>query len=205
MRAFSLRVVALAALTVAAGCDRSATEPVVGSGTGGRSLLTLLGAPMTVNVVTRDTPLPAPLSASATIGVLGGVITLPGAGLKVVVPALSLTKSTNITVTAVAGNQLAYEFQPHGIRFLVPLVVTQNLVGTSALSGGLLPQPLSAGYFANLSDLDPLAGTGLVTELLGTTVSLVTKTVTFSVVHFSGYLIATGKESQTSGEESAGQ
>jgi hypothetical protein len=132
------------------------------------------------------------ITTSATIGAFGGTLALPGAGLTVVVPPFAVTSPTKITVTAVAGNQVAYQFDPHGTQFLVPLVVTQSLIGTSALSGGLLPQPLVAGYFASLSDLNTLDGTALVSELLSTSVSLLTKTAVFPVFHFSGYLVASG-------------
>ena len=195
MRAPSIRLAACAALLLVASCDRSVTAPASASAGATRSLL-----PTTVNVVNRDQPLPTSQTTSAVIGALGGRLALPGAGLTVVVPAFALTASTRITVTAVAGRQVAYEFEPHGIRFLVPLQVTQSLAGTSAMNGGLLPKPLVAGYFANLSDLDPLAGTGLVSEIIGTSVSLLTKTVTFPVWHFSGYLVATGDGSTSTSE-----
>jgi hypothetical protein len=65
-------------------------------------------------------------SASAVIGAFGGQLTLPSAGLTVVVPPFAVASPTRITVTAVAGNQVAYELDPHGTRLLVPLVVTQR-------------------------------------------------------------------------------
>ena len=193
MRAVSLRILPVIALVAAASCDKGVTAPAASASTANKLLL---GSPTTVNVVRRNTPLPSPLTASAVIGVLGGQISIPGAGIKVVVPALALTSSTRITVTAIAGDQVAYEFEPHGTKFLVPLIVTQNLVGTNAVNGGLL-KPLVAGYFASTSDLDPLAGTGLVSELLGVALNLSTKTATFSVFHFSGYLIASGDGAST--------
>jgi hypothetical protein len=201
MRALSIRLGAFASLLLVASCDNGVTAPAPApsSGVANRSLL----GPATVTVVTRNTPLATAQSASAMIGLLGGQLSIPGAGLKVIVPPFALRSWTRITVTAVAGNQLAYEFEPHGIRFLVPLLVSQNLTGTSALNGGgLLPKPVIAGYFADLSDLDPLGGTALVSELLGTSVSLLTKTATFPIFHFSGYLVATG-EGSTSSIESA--
>jgi hypothetical protein len=192
MRAVATRLLAIASLVVAAGCDSGVTAPTPSSGPANQLLL---GTPTAVAVVQRTTPLASPLTASAVIGLLGGQLSIPGAGLKVVVPPFALTTATRITVTAVAGSQVAYEFQPHGIRFLAPLLVTQNLVGTSAYSGGLLPQPLIAGYFSSLSDLDPLSNTGLVSELLGVALNLSAKTATFPVFHFSGYLIASGEAS----------
>ena len=195
MRAPSIRLAASAALLLVVSCDRSVTAPATSVAAGTRSLL-----PTTVKVVERDQPLATAQSASAVIGPFGGRLSLPDAGLSVLVPPFALSAPTRITVTAVAGRQVAYEFEPHGIRFLVPLQVTQSLTGTSAMSGGLLPKPLIAGYFANLSDLDPLAGTGLVSEILGTSVSLLTRTVTFPVWHFSGYLVATGDGSNGTDE-----
>jgi hypothetical protein len=192
MRAVLLRSLALASLAFAASCDRAPTAPAPEAAPANRLLL---ASPQTVSVVTRNTPLPAPLSASAVVGIFGGQLNLPGAGLKVVIPPLALTKSTRITVTAIAGSQVAYEFEPHGTHFLVPLSVTQNLLGTSGYSGGLFPKPIVAGYFANVTDLNPFSNTGLVSELLGVVLNLSTKSATFPVFHFSGYLIATGESS----------
>ena len=195
MRAVSLRILPVLALVAATSCDKGVTAPAPSASTANRLIL---GSPTTVHVVRRNTPLASSLSSSAVIGVLGGQISIPGAGIKVVVPAFAVTSATRITVTALAGDQLAYEFEPHGTRFLVPLIVTQNLVGTDANNGGLL-KPLVAGYFASTSDLDPLNGTGLVSELLGVALNLSSKTATFSVFHFSGYLIASGEGASSDG------
>jgi hypothetical protein len=193
MRTTVLRLIGIVAASVfVASCGErgNLTNPAAVAGSTARR--TILGLPATVHVVTRNTPLTTSLSTSATIGAFGGTLALPGAGLTVVVPPFAVTSPTKITVTAVAGNQVAYQFDPHGTQFLVPLVVTQSLIGTSALSGGLLSQPLVAGYFASLSDLNTLDGTALVSELLSTSVSLLTKTAVFPVFHFSGYLVASG-------------
>jgi hypothetical protein len=199
MRAVSLRLFAVATLFVVASCD-SATAPT--SSPSSNSASRLLLGPTTVHPITRNTPLKAPISASATIGLLGGTINLPGAGLRVVVPVLAVKAGTRITVTAVAGSQVAYEFEPHGIRFLTPLLVTQDLNNTSAAgSGGLLNTLLSgglvAGYFGSLTDLNKSGGTALVSELLGVALNLSSKTATFPVFHFSGYLVAMGDNSSS--------
>jgi hypothetical protein len=193
MRTTALRLIGIVAVSAfAASCGErsSITNPAAVAGSGAQR--TILSSPATVHVVTRSTPLATSLSASATIGAFGGTLSLPGAGLTVVVPPFAVTSPTNITITALAGNQVAYQFEPHGTQFFVPLVVTQNLNGTSASSGGLLPQPLVAGYWNSLSDLNQLNGTALVSELLSTSVSLLTRTATFSIFHFSGYLVASG-------------
>jgi hypothetical protein len=192
MRSPGLRFFTLIGLcTAIAACSdsRDVTGPVA---TGAAPSRQLLPSPAAGNVVTRDVPLASPLTASAVIGVFGGRITVPGAGLTVVLPPLAVTTPTLITVTAVAGREVAYEFEPHGTQFLMPLTVTQSLAGTSATTGGLLPTTLSAAYFQSVQDLDQLNGTALVSELLGTSVSLWSNTVSFSVSHFSGYLIGTG-------------
>jgi hypothetical protein len=195
MRAVTMRLLAVASLFAVTSCD-SATAPAP-TPVDNSSASKLLITPTTVQVVTRNTPLAAPITASATVGLLGAQINMPSVGLKVVIPPLAVKAGTKITVKAVAGNQIAYEFQPHGIRFLVPLIVTQNLSNTSAAnSGGLLNSLLSggifAGYFRSASDLNQDAGTALVSELLGVALNLSTKTATFPVFHFSGYLVAMG-------------
>jgi hypothetical protein len=188
MRPTFSRFVGFAALLAVAACgDQPTVTAPVASAPAQR---TILSTPATVNVVTRNTPLALPLSASKTIGILGGTISVPGAGIMVVVPALALTSSTHITVTALAGNQVAYEFEPHGITFRLPLVVTQSLVGTSAQ--GTLLSIMKAGYFQSESDLDPVHGTGVVSELLNVQVGLLGTVATFPVFHFSGYLVASG-------------
>jgi hypothetical protein len=152
-----------------------------------------------MDVVNRDTPLATPQSASATIGIFGGQISLPGAGLTVVVPAFAVTAPTTITVTAVAGSQVAYEFEPHGTRFLAPLVVTQSLTGTSVERPGY-SGVLYAGYFSDVSALDQLAGTALIDELLRASVDKKLGTATFLITHFSGYLLGTGESGPPDGE-----
>jgi hypothetical protein len=199
MRTTALRLIGfVAASSLIVSCsDRTLTNPTAVAGSTAQR--NLLGSPTVVGVVTRDVPLVTSQSASAVIGAFGGQLRLPGAGLLVIVPPFAVSSPTRMTVTAVAGSQVAYEFEPHGTHFLVPLLVTQNLNGTSALSGGLLPKPVYGAYFANLSDLDPLGATALVSELLNTSVSLLTRTATFPVFHFSGYLVATGLESNGDG------
>jgi hypothetical protein len=189
-----MRLLAVASLFAVTSCD-SATAPAPTPSNNSASKLLI--APTTVKVVTRNTPLAAPVTASATVGLLGATINMPSVGLKVVIPPLATKLGTKITVKAVPGTQVAYEFYPHGIRFLTPLIVTQNLNNTSAVgSGGLLNTLLNggifAGYFSSVNDLNQNAGTALVSELLGVALNLSSKSATFTVFHFSGYLVAMG-------------
>lgn len=170
----------------------STSEPVAPSAVApppaaAHSLTGLLSSPVTVQPLQRTVPLPSNISASAYIGALGGTISIPSAGLTVVVPPLALMSRTHVTVTALAGSNVAYEFAPHGIRFLVPLVVTQSLKNTEAQTGGLVnPLSLKAGYFPDSSNVTS------VTELLGVDVNLLDQAAVFTVWHFSGYILAGG-------------
>src|SRR5262245_45105541 len=90
----------------------------------------LLASPVTVNTLQRKVPLASDIVVSKSIGVLGGTISIPAAGLTVVVPALAVSKTTTFTVRALAGGTVAYEFAPEGAKFLLPLVVTQDFTNT---------------------------------------------------------------------------
>src|SRR5262249_51947918 len=136
----------------------------------------------------RTSPLTVPQSASARIGVLGGQLSLPGAGLTVIVPPLALVTPVTITVTAPAGSDVAYEFSPHGLSFLVPLVATQDLSITEAKAGGLIdPLVLFVGYFPDSTNITS------VTELLGLRIDLLAQTSTVLLPHFSGYMWSSGR------------
>ena len=139
--------------------------------------------------------LKADVSASAVIGPEGGVLALPATGLRLVVPAGAVSRPTPFRATAVAGRLVAYDFEPAGSTFPVPLRVEQDLsfldlkhVDTSALT---------AGYFPTRAELDQQLLTGHVAEVISTAPS--TSALTFPVWHFSGYLIGWGFTSDASG------
>ena len=117
------------------------------------------------------------------------MITLPGAGLTVVVPAGAVSAPTAITVSAPQGSAVWYEFQPHGIQFAVPLQLTQDLRGTNYSS--LLSPPLKGAYMVDGTQ-DATASTALVSEVIASTLDLFRTKVTFPVRHFSGYMVAWG-------------
>jgi len=195
-----LRLLTLSATITAAllayGCANDsvtapASTPVAAPAGASPSLLgSLLGQTTTVTPLLRKTPITS-VTASATIGPLGGVLALPSAGLTVVVPPLAVTKATKMSVTAVAGSSVAYEFEPHGIKFTVPLVATQSLKGTQAQSGGSInPLSLFAGYFPDSKQITS------VSELLNLDVNVLGQTSVLTIWHFSGYIIATGRSSE---------
>jgi hypothetical protein len=151
----------------------------------------LFPSPITIVPLQRTTPLAANQQVSATIGILGGTLTIPTAGLTIIVPPLAVFSPTTITATALAGSSVAYEFAPHGLQFLAPVVATQSLVATEAGAGGpVFGQPLYVGYFASSGLI------ASVTELLNAPVNLLGLTSTAVLWHFSGYTWSSGREGE---------
>src|SRR5688500_3260342 len=134
-----------------------------------------------LTVLKRTTPLLTDEVKSARVGLLGAVIVLPKAGLTVVVPPLAAPLGTTITVKAPKGDLVGYEFGPHGIRFKLPVVLTQDMTKTN--STGLL-KPIVGGYYTG-----PLGPVVECLELLK--VNLLNLIAVMPVTHFSGYVIAT--------------
>jgi hypothetical protein len=159
------------------------------SGAPSASLLGTLTSLLTVDGLQRTTPLAAPITVSQDIGVEGGTLAIPQAGVTVVVPRGALAQTTTITMTARAGSLVAYDFAPHGITFAKPLVFSQQLKGTNA---SLLSAPfLQLGYYSDPSLLTKVGG--LVSELLGGTLNTLTWTFTAPIPHFSGYIVTCGR------------
>jgi hypothetical protein len=139
----------------------------------------------------RSEPLVADIVVSKTIGTLGGTIVVPGAGLTIVVPPLAVTKNTTFKITARKGSYLAYDMEPHGTKFLLPLVATQSLAQTNAK--GLLNLSLSLGYYTDPSRITT------VSELLDVQLDLLRLTAVSTIPHFSGYIFASGREDSFDG------
>jgi hypothetical protein len=148
--------------------------------------------------VQRTTPLAEDVSWSFTVGSGGGSSSNSAVGLSIVVPSGALSSTQTITVTALKGSMVAYKFEPHGLQFSRPVVLTQSLNGTNV--GLLYLKPLSAAYFE--TDRPEVNGSGLVavTELLGTILNPLTRKVSFGIKHFSGYIVASGRASDLAGE-----
>jgi len=136
------------------------------------------------------TPLASNLTVTATIGPLGGVLNLPATGLHVVVPPGAVLKSTHFGVTALAGRIVAYDFQPSGTHFLLPLVVTQSSAPVSTAAPLLGLKLMRPGYFQSATDLNQSAGTAQVTELLPQITIDLLGNMVFTVPHFSGYIVS---------------
>ena len=153
---------------------------------GGDGLITVVDT--TVNVLQRGIPLLADISSSATIGPDGGTITIPAAGVRVDVPKNAVIVPTTITVTAIAGTNVAYEFEPAGTVFNKRLIVSQDLSLTTILPT-ITGTSFTGAYFRSRDELTS-TGSALVHELEPTTVDLTSLMVRFTVGHFSGYIVA---------------
>lgn len=197
-RLLSKLVLVASTAAIAASCatsdsptSPSAAKAPVAAPQPSKSLLGgLLGTPQTVVALQRTTPLKSAITVSKSIGVLGGTLSIPAAGLTVVVPPLALTSTKTISITAMAGSNVAYEFSPAGTKFLLPLVATQSLVNTQAHNGGLInPLSLFVGYFADNSNVN------LVSEILNINLNVLGQLAIFDIWHFSGYIFASGYDS----------
>jgi hypothetical protein len=197
MRLRSLTTFALAASAMISAFACSADSPAAPKSTiapANSSSADLLGGLLgggsttSVNVVPllRTTPLASDIVVSKTIGALGGTITVPNAGLTIVVPPLAVGKNTAFKITARKGAYLAYDMEPHGTKFLVPLVATQSLANTNAR--GILNLKLSLGYYTDPSKITT------VSELLAVQLDLLKLTSVTTIPHFSGYIYVTGRE-----------
>jgi hypothetical protein len=157
-----------------------------------------------VQTLLRGLPLLRPVTVSKTIPNTGGEISVPGTDFKLVVPngAFSATSMT-FTVTAYPGLAVAYDFQPHGTKFLKPLKGVQQLNATNWLTLKLLGGMTSSrqgAYFADPRQIDPLTGRAFVSEFMPTTFTVGGSTMTWDIPHFSGYLVAWGRKGSADAE-----
>jgi hypothetical protein len=144
--------------------------------------------PDTVVVLQRAKPLYSNVTQAKLIGSGGGQITIPSAGLTLTVPSGAVDYPILVSVTALSGRGVAYEFGPAG-SFKKPLTVKQDLSVTTIDPRTLPYLKFSGGYFKTRQNLlsSLLA---IVFELLPATTNASNGTVQFNVTHFSGYLIA---------------
>jgi hypothetical protein len=181
----------LAALVVAVACgDHASTEPTIFDAS--PAARSSAGSDV-VRLLKRDDALP-PLIDSEIIGPRGGRLEIKRAGVMIDFARGAVSAPTRITVTALRGNNVAYTFEPHGIVFKAPVTVRQSLRHTAAWKNAELAADLQGSYFERLL-VDPsevfarslerrpgkLKGSGLMRYL------------EFSIEHFSGYTVSTGK------------
>jgi hypothetical protein len=188
----SIRSLALAAAAIAlAACAADPLAPALDlEARDGK-----LPKPAKVKLLKRTPPLKTVETRSLTISpTRGGTITLPTSGLTVTVPVGAITTGTlTITVRAIAGKSVAYDFQPHGVQFAKALTLQQDLAKTSWKSLGNVT--LYGGYYPGEVDDDNSLAT--ITESFPIKItsggSKRTTFASFDIWHFSGYIISTGR------------
>ncbi len=190
MKMFLAKVSTLLGLgAVLHGCDQPtalelpATQPYLGKS----------GAATQVAVLNRTAPLASGMGVTGTIGPAGGTLELKGAGVVAIFPANAVAAPVTITMTAVAGRPVAYTFEPHGLVFGQPVRVEVSLMGTAADGNRRLQDVLEAAYFPDGLGDAQTTGTATVTERMPVGFDATRSKAIFSVRHFSGYLLASGR------------
>jgi len=188
MRRMLERTAAFAILALAGGCSGPAPAAVQ------LSEPFFTAAPATgFDVLRRTDGLATDVAETRLIGPAGGSIEIRGAGVTLVIPPLALAEETEITVTALAGAPVAFEFAPHGLRFAVPAEVRISSAGTAAEElvrslpgvGRRHVSSLMGVYFEG----DPASG---VEPLENIDTWVHDWDIVFEIRHFSGYACASG-------------
>jgi hypothetical protein len=133
-------------------------------------------------------------SVSATIGVNGGTLSIPGSDFTITFPYGALSQPTSIKIISDASGYVSYDMQPHGLQFRKPVIVTQRLNNT-AVYGTPLALNAACAYFAQ--DLLDLSGILQALEIETTTIFADPNTgkaavETWQLNHFSRYMLASG-------------
>ena len=193
----------LAVLCIAAsGCSDAvapATAPDVGGPSAG-----LLSSLTQVTLLQRLLPLGQSYSAAATIGPAGGSIRIREAGMTITFPKGAVSAPVYVRATALAGSNVAYTFEPHGLVFLKEPTITQDLGLTQVVQQLLSPPQLGGAYFTDASQIS--GGAAGVTELRTASVDLLRLKMSFTIRHFSGYAATSSRSKYISstGDRSLG-
>ena len=147
-------------------------------------------------VLKRLAPLSADISVSAVIGPQGGSIKINEAGGKIDIPAGALSAPMTITMTALAGPNVAYEFQPHGTVFAQPVKVQQDLRYTWASTYPALLTSAHGAYYDQSLDSSFVDPGKLLMKVKEHEIGYVesnTSQLKFYIGHFSGYVVLCGR------------
>ena len=199
---------ATAALVFLAACSNDTlTAPVVSRAPALPTTYTSIKVPIAgilkmlfpMDALTRDEALTEPVTRSFTFSTKGGRLEMKELGLRVDVPEGAIPgNSLTITVTALPGSDVAYDFQPHGTVFLKPLAFRQDLDNTS-WDHSDFKGVVIGGYFETESQLHAIDGLALLNELYPVTID--SKRATFEIKHFSGYMVSGGRQGMYSATE----
>ena len=119
-------------------------------------------------------------------------VPIPSAGFAIWIPKRALRHKTEITITVLPGEHIAYRFEPHGLVFNEQIIGIQSLKGTKVEGDSAAASTLGAGYFAtDTLELDA-TGQAKVVEFEAAGVDHKNKYFYFAIPHFSGYMVALG-------------
>jgi hypothetical protein len=146
-----------------------------------------------VGLLKRTEPLRDNLTATGTIGPRGGHLQIKGAGFRIDFPRGAVLVPTRITVTALRGDNVAYQFEPHGLVFSAPVTIRQELRQTAAWKTPLADE-LQGSYFERLV-VDASETFARSKEKRAGSLKDSKAALEFSIEHFSGYMVSTGEVS----------
>lgn len=181
-----LGAVAVAA-TVAACSMETATSPV-SDARGVRAANILPGSERLARGLARTQPITRTLTASARFTAKGGTLVIKELGVTLTVPANALPRDTmTITMTALPGALIAYEFEPHGTVFRTPLTLSHKL---KSITYDPTTDGRFGGHFTDRSKVDELKGLVSITETASPFIR--GGSISFEIGHFSGWMVSTG-------------
>jgi hypothetical protein len=181
---------ALAAACAAAACgDQMLTETTVAAS----ARPTYSRGDAVVGLLKRTEPLAENLTATGIIGPRGGHLQIKSAGIRIEFPRGAVPVPTRITVTALRGGNVAYQFEPHGLVFNNPVTIRQDLHQTAAWKTSLADE-LQGSYFERLV-VDPSETFARSSEKRAGKLKDSNAALEFSIEHFSGYMVSTGEVS----------
>lgn len=135
-------------------------------------------------------------SVSAVVDAAGATLLLPGSDFSLTIPAGALSEPTAITVTAKAGPFVAYEMQPHGLRFMKPVIAVQGL-STTATYGTDAGNSVRSAYLPEGRESIGADGLASPVEVEASTTILhgakpVAESHEWILNHFSRYILISG-------------
>ncbi len=159
-----------------------------------------------LSIAKRSVPLARDETVCALVTAAGRQVTLARAGLTVTFNKGSVATDSYVCLVAKHGDELAYSFYPHGLRFKVPITVEQQVRGTAGEFDAIVATSMVFAYTDNDADLDETTGTGHFSQLFSTRLEQSAGSspgvagrgagglsATFTTDHFSVYAVTTGK------------
>jgi hypothetical protein len=132
---------------------------------------------------------------SGTIGPNGGTLSIPDADFTITFSPGALKSATVITITANSDGYVGYEMLPHGLTFSAPVTVTQGLHHT-AKSDGVFCVYLKTGGVAGDGSAN---GDEIETSTTSYGPNGRADSQTWTLNHFSRYILASGVTSDSDG------